>query len=196
MEIIGTMMLVIENYPRDSQDIKTLKWENLQFYSAKEKNISSHHYLYIKSFIAYFSSNLHSNREASVLSRRDISAQVWWRTAALPSILFFVHYTKLQQKVPLADDWLTDWFGVCRCIDKVFMEEKTEWETVVTCEHSYNRRCAKSLITVYNSAQVKYFRNYWQSLLNIELWMYFWYKEQKNKKHVFNILYRTKTSKS
>ena len=44
--------------------------------------------------------------------------------------------------------------GVCRCIDKVFMEEKTEWETVVTCEHSYNRRCAKSLITVYNSAQV------------------------------------------
>ena len=35
------------------------------------------------------------------------------------------------------------------------MEEKTEWETVVTCDHSYNRRCAKSLITVYNSAQVR-----------------------------------------
>lgn len=43
---------------------------------------------------------------------------------------------------------------VIRCIDKVFMEEKTEWETEMTCEHSYNRRCAKSLITVYNSAQV------------------------------------------
>ena len=43
---------------------------------------------------------------------------------------------------------------VLRCIDKVFMEEKTEWETEVTCEHSYNRRCAKSLVTVYNSAQV------------------------------------------
>jgi len=40
-----------------------------------------------------------------------------------------------------------------RCINKVFMEEKTEWETEVTCQHSYNRRCAKSLVTVYNSAQ-------------------------------------------
>jgi len=40
-----------------------------------------------------------------------------------------------------------------RCIDKVFMEEITEYDTEVTCQHSYNRRCAKSLITVYNSAQ-------------------------------------------
>ena len=34
-----------------------------------------------------------------------------------------------------------------RCIDKVTMEEVTEWDTVVQCDHSYNRRCAKSMKT-------------------------------------------------
>ena len=34
------------------------------------------------------------------------------------------------------------------------MEEVTEWDTEYTCEHSYNRRCAKSLTTTYNAAQV------------------------------------------
>ena len=46
------------------------------------------------------------------------------------------------------------------------MEEKTEWETEVTCEHSYNRRCAKSLVTVYNSAQV------FEQLLKVKIKFY------------------------
>ena len=41
-----------------------------------------------------------------------------------------------------------------RCIDKVFMEERTEWDVVVKCDHSYNRRCAKTLKTRYEAAQV------------------------------------------
>ena len=42
-----------------------------------------------------------------------------------------------------------------RCIDKVFMEEITEWDTEYTCQHSYNRRWAKSLSTTYTAAQVR-----------------------------------------
>ena len=34
------------------------------------------------------------------------------------------------------------------------MEERTEWEVLVKCEHSYNRRCAKTLKTRYEAAQV------------------------------------------
>ena len=41
-----------------------------------------------------------------------------------------------------------------RCIDKVFMESVTEWDTVIQCDHSYNRRCAKSLKTTYTAQQV------------------------------------------
>ena len=33
------------------------------------------------------------------------------------------------------------------------MEERTEYDQEVTCQHSYNRRCAKSLVTVYKSQQ-------------------------------------------
>jgi len=40
-----------------------------------------------------------------------------------------------------------------RCIDKVMMEEKIEWEVVVSCEHSYDRRCAKTLKTNYKPFQ-------------------------------------------
>ena len=43
---------------------------------------------------------------------------------------------------------------IYRCIDKVFMEEQTEFDTEITCQHSYDKRCAKSLVTIYNSAQV------------------------------------------
>jgi len=43
--------------------------------------------------------------------------------------------------------------GSKRCIDKVLMEEVTEWDEQYTCEHSYNRRCAKSLSTTYTAAQ-------------------------------------------
>jgi hypothetical protein len=41
-----------------------------------------------------------------------------------------------------------------RCIDKVVMEEMVEWENVVTCDHSYNKRCHTSQITTFNAAQV------------------------------------------
>ena len=46
----------------------------------------------------------------------------------------------------------------CRCIDKVFMEERTEWDTVYKCDHSYNRRCAKTLQTNYQAVQVTPFQ--------------------------------------
>ena len=42
---------------------------------------------------------------------------------------------------------------IYRCVQKVVMEEQLEWENVETCDHSYNNRCQKSQITVYNSAQ-------------------------------------------
>ena len=35
------------------------------------------------------------------------------------------------------------------------MEERLEWEVEVRCEHSYNRRCAKTLKTRYQAAQVE-----------------------------------------
>ena len=34
------------------------------------------------------------------------------------------------------------------------MEEVTEYDTVIKCDHSYNRRCAKSLKTTYEAQQV------------------------------------------
>jgi len=40
-----------------------------------------------------------------------------------------------------------------RCVQKVVMEEQLVWEDVQTCDHSYNKRCHKSEITVYSSAQ-------------------------------------------
>jgi len=43
--------------------------------------------------------------------------------------------------------------GGKRCIDKVSMEEVTEYDTVIKCDHSYNRRCAKSLKTTYEAQQ-------------------------------------------
>jgi len=36
------------------------------------------------------------------------------------------------------------------------MEEKTEWEEVKECDHSYNRRCHTSHVTVYTAAQVNH----------------------------------------
>jgi len=56
------------------------------------------------------------------------------------------------QSVPFSDV-ASSYAGGKRCIDKVFMEEVTEWDTEYTCQHSYNRRCAKSLTTTYNAAQ-------------------------------------------
>jgi len=40
-----------------------------------------------------------------------------------------------------------------RCIDKVMMEEKIEWEVEIKCEHSYDRRCANTLKTNYKPFQ-------------------------------------------
>jgi len=51
------------------------------------------------------------------------------------------------------DDVATSYAQGKRCIDKVFMEEVTEWDETYTCEHSYNRRCAKSLKTTYSPSQ-------------------------------------------
>ena len=64
------------------------------------------------------------------------------------------------------------------------MEEITEYDTEVTCQHSYNRRCAKSLITVYNSAQV------WTLMLkkqiNNILKIYFLQEEECEENYVKN----------
>jgi len=56
------------------------------------------------------------------------------------------------QSIPFSDV-ASSYAGGRRCIDKVFMEEVTEWDTEYTCQHSYNRRCAKSLTTTYSTAQ-------------------------------------------
>ena len=40
-----------------------------------------------------------------------------------------------------------------RCVKKVELETRTEWEEAVMCEHSYNKRCQKSLVTVFTSVQ-------------------------------------------
>jgi len=40
-----------------------------------------------------------------------------------------------------------------RCIDKVEMVEETEYDEVVQCDHSYDRRCHTSYVTNYESQQ-------------------------------------------
>ena len=42
-----------------------------------------------------------------------------------------------------------------RCVQKVVMEEKVEYDDVVECEHSYDKRCYTSLSTVFKPYQVK-----------------------------------------
>ena len=40
-----------------------------------------------------------------------------------------------------------------RCIDKVEMVEETEYDEVVQCDHSYDRRCHTTYVTSYESQQ-------------------------------------------
>ena len=40
-----------------------------------------------------------------------------------------------------------------RCIDKVEMIEETEYDDVVQCDHSYDRRCHTTYVTNYESQQ-------------------------------------------
>merc|ERR1712106_1241496 len=40
-----------------------------------------------------------------------------------------------------------------RCIDKVEMIEETEYDDVVTCDHSYDKRCHTTYVTNYESQQ-------------------------------------------
>merc|ERR1712117_543095 len=40
-----------------------------------------------------------------------------------------------------------------RCIDKVEMIEETEYDEVVQCDHSYDRRCHTTYVTQYESHQ-------------------------------------------
>ena len=40
-----------------------------------------------------------------------------------------------------------------RCIDKVEMVEETEYDDVVQCDHSYDKRCHTTYITTYDSQQ-------------------------------------------
>ena len=42
-----------------------------------------------------------------------------------------------------------------RCIDKVEMVEETEYDDVVQCDHSYDRRCHTTYTTSYESQQVE-----------------------------------------
>merc|ERR1712227_100044 len=40
-----------------------------------------------------------------------------------------------------------------KCIKKIMMVEKIEYETEIECDHSYEKMCYKSLVTVYNPHQ-------------------------------------------
>merc|ERR1711992_283439 len=40
-----------------------------------------------------------------------------------------------------------------RCIDKVEMVEETEYDDVVQCDHSYDKRCHTTCVTNYESQQ-------------------------------------------
>ena len=40
-----------------------------------------------------------------------------------------------------------------RCIDKVEMVEETEYDDVVLCDHSYDKRCHTTYVTNYDSQQ-------------------------------------------
>jgi hypothetical protein len=39
-------------------------------------------------------------------------------------------------------------------VDKVEMVEETEYDDVMTCDHSYDRRCHTSYTTTYEAQQV------------------------------------------
>ena len=41
-----------------------------------------------------------------------------------------------------------------RCVQKVVMEERMEYEEVMECNHSYDRRCFTSLATTFTPTQV------------------------------------------
>ena len=40
-----------------------------------------------------------------------------------------------------------------RCLDKIEMVEETEYDEVVTCDHSYDQRCTTSYTTTYEAQQ-------------------------------------------
>merc|ERR1711935_1303669 len=40
-----------------------------------------------------------------------------------------------------------------KCIDKVAMVEETEYDDVVTCDHSYDKRCHTTYVTNFESQQ-------------------------------------------
>ena len=48
-----------------------------------------------------------------------------------------------------------------RCVQKVVMEEKVEYDEVVECQHSYDKMCFTSLSTVFKPEQV-----FWTCLHN------------------------------
>jgi len=43
--------------------------------------------------------------------------------------------------------------GGRKCIDKVMMVEVTEYDEIITCDHSYDKRCHTSYVTNYDSQQ-------------------------------------------
>jgi len=43
--------------------------------------------------------------------------------------------------------------GGRKCVDKVMMLEETVYDEVITCDHSYDKRCHTSYITTYESQQ-------------------------------------------
>ena len=43
--------------------------------------------------------------------------------------------------------------GGRKCIDKVMMVEETVYDEVITCDHSYDKRCHTSYVTNYESQQ-------------------------------------------
>merc|ERR1712133_312370 len=55
-----------------------------------------------------------------------------------------------------------------KCIDKVEMVEETEYDDVVQCDHSYDRRCHTTYVTNYESQQEEECEEYFRKNCFIE----------------------------
>ena len=55
-----------------------------------------------------------------------------------------------------------------KCIDKVIMTEETVYDEVITCDHSYDKRCHTSYVTNYESQQEEECEEHFKKICYIE----------------------------
>jgi len=58
--------------------------------------------------------------------------------------------------------------GGRKCIDKVMMVEVTEYNEVITCDHSYDKRCHTSYVTHYDTQQEEECEENFKKICNIQ----------------------------